>query len=566
VPVRTLRGRPIPADARLRLAAPTDADAPAYGEPDVAIGPRGRRGTVHTTTIFVLAMGALLTTALVVATWTARDNNEDRLLRQRTREAAAVLTAALPSIQTPLASAVEVIEETAGADQQAFRRLLTPIIEVGQPYVSAALWRVDVDDLQPLLVIGEAPKLASQSPEVIRAVLQRSVSATELAVIGLLDGDDPRLGYAFAGTSNLARFVAYAEAALPPDRVSVPPADSAFGGLHNAVYLGDTEDPSALLTASTTDLPLGGRRAIERVDFGDTSLLLVMTPDGALGGDLLNMLPLLVIAFGLVTSSGSAALTEFLLRRRDDAERLSDENGRLYAGQRSVAQTLQHSLLPDRVPEVPGLDLAFRYLPGASGVDIGGDWYDAIPLDDHRLMIAVGDVSGRGLGAGTVMASLRYAIRAFASQGDMPPTVLSKLTRLLDICDDGHFATVLCVVVDTAARTITVANAGHPNPILIHGEAVGFVETQVGPPIGVTSGTVYDSVTKQLPPRATLLVFTDGLFERRGESVDAGLERLRQSASATNGSLEDLLTHIVGAQTDNAWEDDTAILGVRWQN
>ena len=177
------------------------------------------------------------------------------------------------------------------------------------------------------------------------------------------------------------------------------------------------------------------------------------------------MLPWLVIAFGLVATFGSATLTEWVLRRRDDAERLSDENARLYAGQRTVAQTLQHSLLPDRIPDVPGLDMSFRYLPGAGGVDIGGDWYDAIPLDDERLMIAVGDVSGRGLGAGTVMASLRYSIRAFASQGDMPAAVLTKLTRLLDLGHDRHFATVLCAVVDIAGRTITIANAGHPNPI-----------------------------------------------------------------------------------------------------
>ena len=203
-----------------------------------------------------------------------------------------------------------------------------------------------------------------------------------------------------------------------------------------------------------------------------------MTPDGVLGGDLLDILPWLVIAFGLVTTLGSAALVEWVLRRRDDAERLSEENARLYAGQRSVAQTLQHSLLPERVPNVAGLDLAFRYLPGAGGTDIGGDWYDAIPLDDGRVMIVVGDVSGRGLHAGTVMASLRYSIRAFASQGDMPATVLAKLTRLLDLGHDRHFATVLCVVVDIAARTITTANAGHPSPILILPDDIRSIETR----------------------------------------------------------------------------------------
>ena len=164
-------------------------------------------------------------------------------------------------------------------------------------------------------------------------------------------------------------------------------------------------------------------------------------------------------------------------------------------------------------------------------------------------MITVGDVSGRGLGAGAVMASLRYSIRAFASQGDMPATVLTKLTRLLDLSRDRHFATVLCAVVDISGRTITIANAGHPNPLLIDAGGIRFIETRVGVPIGVTHGAVYESVTEQIPSQSTLLAYTDGLFERRGESVDDGLERLRGSASGTNGSLEDLLTQIVNAQT-----------------
>jgi len=549
------------------LTSDSAGEDAALAEADGEMSDSGgrRRRLVHLTTIIVVATGVLLTVVLGVAVVTARDNNEERLLRQRTRETAAVLTAALPGIQTPLASSVEVVEESAGADQQAFLRLLTPLVEAGQPYVSASLWRTDSEGLQPLLVIGDAPMLASRPPAEIQAFLERSTAATGLAVIGLLEGDNPRLGYAFASTREASEFVAYAEATLPANRTSVVPSNSAFAGLHFAVYLGDHEDPTQLLTASTPDLPLSGALASERVAFGDTSLLLVMTPDGALGGALLKMLPWLVVAFGLVTTFGSATLIEWLLRRRDDAVRLSEENARLYANQRSVAQTLQHSLLPDRVPDVAGLELAFRYLPGVGGVDIGGDWYDVIPLDDDRLMFVVGDVSGRGLHAGTVMASLRYSIRAFASQGDMPATVLAKLTRLLDVAHDRHFATVLCVVVDIAGRTITVANAGHPNPIMILGDAIHPVETKVGVPIGVTRDATYETVTEAIPPQATLLAFTDGLFERRGESVDDGLERLRESARSTTGSLDELLTRIVDAQMHGSSDDDTAILGLRWQ-
>src|SRR5580765_229800 len=123
------------------------------------------------------------------------------------------------------------------------------------------------------------------------------------------------------------------------------------------------------------------------------------------------------------------------------------------------------------------------------------------------------------------MASLRFSIRAFASQGDSPSAILAKLTRLVDLDQDGHFATVLCAIVNVTARTMTVANAGHPHALLAVGDQVSCIEGPVGVPIGVMGSPVYESVTVQIPPRATILAFTDGLFERRGETIDVGLER-----------------------------------------
>jgi serine phosphatase RsbU (regulator of sigma subunit) len=360
--------------------------------------------------------------------------------------------------------------------------------------------------------------------------------------------------------------VAYAEAALPANRTSVVRRDSAFSGLASAVYLGDTESPDSLLTATTPNLPLRSPRSSEHVAFGDSSLLLVMSPTTELGGRLMALLAWLVGGIGLLATLGVGALTERLLRRRDQAEQLARDNARLYANQRSVAETLQHSLLPERLPDVPGVDLAFRYQPGALGVDIGGDWYDVIPLGDDRLMIVVGDVSGRGVKAGAVMASLRFAIRAFASQGDEPSVILAKLTRLVDLDQDGHFATVLCVIVDVTGRTITVANAGHPHALLAQGDDVSRVEGPVGVPIGVMGSAVYESVTVSVPPRATLLAFTDGLFERRGETIDVGLERLRAAIAGKERPLEALLTEVVEAQASDADQDDVAILGVRWKH
>jgi serine phosphatase RsbU (regulator of sigma subunit) len=544
----------------------SDASPPDEATIEAALAASDRSGRrIHPTTVVVAAIGLVLTIALVVATWIVHNSNEQRLLRQRAREAAAVVTAFVPSLQTPLSSSAEIVEATNGNDQKPFERIMGPLVQPGRSYVSASVWRLDADPPAPSFVLGEVPKLSTQTPEFIRAYLQRSVASGKLAVTGLLDGDNPRLGYAVASTDTTKRFVVYAEAALAANRTSVVRRDSAFSGLRNAIYIDGSETPSALLSATTPDLPLRGRRASETVPFGDTTILLVFSPTGQLGGALMALLPWIVAAVGVVATFGSATLIERLLRRRDQAERLARDNAHLYANQRSVAETLQHSLLPEALPEMEGLDVAFRYLPGASGVEIGGDWYDVIPLDGEHVMVVVGDVSGRGLKAGTVMASLRFAIRAFASQGDSPSEILVKLTRLVNLDQDGHFATVLCARVDVAHNTVTVANAGHPNPLMLHGETVEFVDIPVGVPIGVLARAAYDSVTVTVPPQATLLAFTDGLFERRGETIDDGLERLRRAAANRDTTLENLLTELVVAQACDDAHDDVAILGVRWK-
>jgi serine phosphatase RsbU (regulator of sigma subunit) len=528
-------------------------------DPSVPDQPR----RLHGVSLIVLISGLVLTVVLGSAAQTAYERNEDRLLKQQTKQAAAVLTAALPGIQTPLASSAEVAEQDSD-DQSSFRRLMTPIVESGRPFVSASLWPVDSNPMMPLEVVGEEPKLVSQPPVEIQSLLDRAATSNGLVVIGLLEGDDPRLGYAYTSNAGSVQYVAYAEGALPPGRVSPPPADSAFAGVENAVYLGQSETSDTLLTASTEELPLSGRRAVESVPFGDSNLLLVMSPTTELGGRLLAMFPWLVGAVGALSTIAAATLVELLLRRRDRADMLAEQNRQLYASQLSVSRTLQHSLLPQHLPDIPGLELAARYVPGVADLDIGGDWYDVIDLDDQRVMLVVGDVSGRGLEAGTVMAQLRYATRAFASRGEDPATILAGLTRLLDLIRDRHFATVLCAVVAVDQHTITIANAGHPAPMLLDASGVSFLVTDVGPPIGVDSSCGYNSVTHAFAPGSSVIMFTDGVFERRGETVDIGLERLRQSVPPSSERLDDVLDGLLTHQITAESHDDSALLGVTW--
>lgn len=238
---------------------------------------------------------------------------------------------------------------------------------------------------------------------------------------------------------------------------------------------------------------------------------------------------------------------------------------RLYADQRTIAQTLQRSLVPESFPTVPSLEIAGRYVAGVEGMDVGGDWYDVVPLDDHRVVVVVGDVSGRGLHAATMMASLRFAIRAYAVEGDPPAEILTKLARLISLERDGQFATVVCAVIDLNAGTLTVSNAGHPAPLLVRSGRTEFVPTDIDVPVGVTGLAPYRQVTVPITRGATLLVYTDGLVERRGQSLALGLQDLENAAAHPNGALEDLLDHVLREVIPNGSSDDTALMGVRWQ-
>jgi hypothetical protein len=511
----------------------------------------------------VATVGLLITAALSVGAYALHNSNENRLLNQRVREAAAVTGASISSLPTPLASAAVLAESTHG-DPAAFRRLTSPIIAAKTPFASISLWRTGSAARRPLVVVGRQPELATESPADIRATLDRAKAGGTLALNNLLAARDRRLGYAYQ-SSTRSRFVVYAEAALPKARRARIDKNSAFSDLGYALFVGDKVSSRNLLASSTGGVLLHGRRASATVPFGDSHLLVVMTPHGELGGTLLAQLWWLIGLLGLALTLGAATLVGRLTRRRQEAEGLATENAHLYAEQRSVAQTLQHSLLAEAFPDIGGLEFASRYIAGVEGIDIGGDWYDVVRLDHGNILIVVGDVSGRGLEAATMMAALRYSVRAYAVDGHSPATILTKLSGLASVSRDGHFATVLCGLLDVSTGRVTVANAGHPAPLLIAPTGAEFVETIVGVPVGVGRGASYDEVEFAFPRGSTLLLYTDGAVERRGERLDVGLQRLKDASSTVGGTLEQFLDAIVNRVLIESSVDDTALLGIRWQ-
>jgi PAS domain S-box-containing protein len=280
--------------------------------------------------------------------------------------------------------------------------------------------------------------------------------------------------------------------------------------------------------------------------------------------------------------------TEYRIRRTDGAERVLlgksslkvDATGRPLRmvgtvqditedkqaeREHRIAETLQRTFLPDLLPEIPGVMLASRYVAATTDVEVGGDWYDVLQLADGRVGVAIGDVAGHGLRAASAMGQLRMALRAYALEEDAPAPVLRRLHQLVQRLPLDEMATMVYLVFDPDSQTVTFTNAGHPPPLVIGADGSStYLEEALAPPLGTpASPDVYEERTTELPPGATLLLFTDGLVERRGDSLRHGLERLREQATVAGPDLDTLCDHLLDSLLGREVSDDIAILALR---
>ncbi|HWT24291.1 MAG TPA: SpoIIE family protein phosphatase [Solirubrobacteraceae bacterium] len=251
-----------------------------------------------------------------------------------------------------------------------------------------------------------------------------------------------------------------------------------------------------------------------------------------------------------------------LLQLAAERAAVAIEHTRMFE-QRRVIEAIQHTLIPP-LPNVPGLELAARYLPAAVGTTIGGDWYDVFPLGRGRLALVVGDVMGHGVEAATLMAQLRTALRAYALDGNEPGSVLERMNRLLPSLSPGTMTTVAYLVLDPESESATAVSAGHIPPLVVHADGTAsFAPVEGDPPLGVSRTAAYGEHRIEVPAGATLVLATDGAVEVRGESLDDGLERLRALAARRPGT-ETLCDAVAGGEvTQVPPADDLAILVVR---
>lgn len=224
---------------------------------------------------------------------------------------------------------------------------------------------------------------------------------------------------------------------------------------------------------------------------------------------------------------------------------------------------LQRTLLPRRLPALPGAEAVARYLPTTAGLEVGGDWYDVIPLPDHHVALVIGDVQGHNAQAATLMGQMRTAVRAYAVEGHPPDVVVSRANRLLTGMESDLFATCCYVDVDMAEGTAWCVRAGHLPPVLRHPDGTtAVVDAEGGPPLGVLDRADFPMTQLALRPGTLLALTTDGLVESSELPLDDGLRRMAGELAAADPSRLGPVADALLADANRG--DDVALLLMRY--
>jgi serine phosphatase RsbU (regulator of sigma subunit)/anti-sigma regulatory factor (Ser/Thr protein kinase) len=243
------------------------------------------------------------------------------------------------------------------------------------------------------------------------------------------------------------------------------------------------------------------------------------------------------------------------------------ERTRLYDAQHTLARKLQQTLLPRRLPQPAGVLTTSRYLPSSGGIELGGDWYDLISLPDGRIGAVIGDVQGHSISAAVVMGQLRSAVRAYATEGHDPSTVLSRTNRLLVELDTDRFATCLCLWLDPSTGQVETATAGHHPPIVRTPDgAYHGPEITAGIPLGIQYDAWYKTTNLTLVPGTLIAFYTDGLVDAEDQQGYPVQHALEAALADSGDELETLGDRMISRLTERpARADDAALLLMRFE-
>ncbi|MFF4652753.1 SpoIIE family protein phosphatase [Streptomyces sp. NPDC001380] len=242
------------------------------------------------------------------------------------------------------------------------------------------------------------------------------------------------------------------------------------------------------------------------------------------------------------------------------------ERARLYDAEHARSRELQRGLLPRKLPDLPTCTAAARYLPAGQGMEVGGDWYDVIPLSSGRVALVVGDVMGHGLSEAATMGRLRTAVHTLAGLELPPDEVMGHLNEIVGGLGDDSYATCLYMLYDSTTRTCSFARAGHPPPAVVHPDGtVRFPDPAPDPPLGAAEPP-FGTVELAVPDGSLLVLYTDGLVESSGREIDQGMAELARILHGTDGAdLERLCDAVVAGllPAEHPTSDDTALLVAR---
>ncbi len=513
----------------------------------------------------IMAVGLVIFLALAAGCKVLYNQTENRLLKQRSREAGATLEFGVNNIRLPLDAAAKLAAATDG-DVTPFTKIIeTQVGPAPKTFTSAALYRTGSPT--PIAVVGAPIAIPIDGSNSIAAAFDE-VRSQPFVVVNLLGGEQRRLGYAVPDDQKNPQFVAYGERILSADPNIRRRTDEPFSQLDYAIYLGREPAGDNLLGSSVRDLPLEGRTAQHVVTFGNTELLLVMRPIGHLSGDLFAHLWWIVAIGGVLFAAALAWLTSRLLTRRDIALALASDNERLYDEQRHIAETLQLGLLPQHLAAPTGIAVAARYWPAGSANLIGGDFYDLFLVDDERWALAIGDVCGKGIEAAALTGLARHTLRAAARNSTTPVEVLQALHHALRDHQPATFCTACFAFISPLGRDayrVELSLGGHPQPLLRRRDGLVTPVGALGMLLGMIEPTLSTTVVDVMPGD-TLVFYTDGLTDAPADeavSVEELAALLEAEGDQPIERLADSIRAVKRSRRPQGSGDDTALLILR---
>ena len=249
-----------------------------------------------------------------------------------------------------------------------------------------------------------------------------------------------------------------------------------------------------------------------------------------------------------------------LLQLAADRAAIAIEHARLHA-QRDIVEAMQKAMLPAALPVIPGIHFTATYRPAAVDARVGGDWYDVFELGRGRIALVIGDVVGRGVEAGALMAQVRTALRAYALEGHEPADVVDLLNRMFAAVRPTKLTTLCYMVLDPEHGQMLLVSAGHLPPIVVGPDGVGrLLDVEGDPPVGAFRAAVFHERRMDLVPGSRVVLVTDGAAEVRGEPLDAGLERLRVLSERESDARALCSAIAGGAASGGPSNDDVAVL------